>query len=151
MRIDDFCVLVGNIKIGNHVHIASHCGIHASGESSVVFDDYSGISSNVQIYAASDDFDGEYLTGRPGFPDDISSPIYSKVVLGKYSQVGTGSTILPGGNLGEGTAVGAMTLVKEALEPWKIYAGIPAKCIQERKNHFLQKMEEMKNDRILFE
>ena len=49
VRIDDYCVLVGDIIIGNHVHIASHSGIHASQGGRIIFEDFSGISSNVQI------------------------------------------------------------------------------------------------------
>jgi len=150
VRIDDFCVLVGNIKIGNHVHIASHCGIHASQGGKVFFEDFSGISSNVQIYSASDDYNGEHITARPGIPEEIINTITETIVLGKYSQVGASSVLLPGSGLGDGTAVGAMSLVKDKLMPWSIYVGIPCRLIKERKNHFLSQLEEMNDGRILY-
>ncbi len=137
VRIDDFCVIVGNVNIGNNVHIASHCGLHASGLGKIVFEDYSGISSNVQLYASSDDYDGEYLTWRPGIDKELFHSEHTEIRLGKYSQIGTGSVVLPGGCLAEGTAVGAMSLVRSELLPWSIYAGIPCKRLRERKNHFL--------------
>lgn len=137
VRIDDFCVFVGNIHLGNHVHIGSHCGLHASGNGTIIFDDFSGISSNVQIYASSDNFNGEYLTWRPGLPENLFKSISSVILLKKYSQIGTASVLLPGGSLGEGTAVGAMSLIKTELEPWAIYAGIPCRFISERKSIFL--------------
>jgi serine acetyltransferase len=34
-------------------------------------------------------------------------------------------------------AVGAMSLVKEELLPFKIYAGIPVKCMKERSKKML--------------
>ena len=150
VRIDDFCVLVGDIRIGSHVHIASHCGLHASQGSKIVLEDFSGISSNVQVYAASDDYDGEHITARPGIPNYMINTVISTVVLGKYSQIGTGSVVLPGGILGDGTAVGAMSLIKDNLKPWSVYVGVPCRFLKERKNQFLSRMEEMSDGRILF-
>jgi galactoside O-acetyltransferase len=97
VRIDDFAILIGNIEIGNYVHIGAYCGLHASMDGKIIFKDFSGISSNVTIYASSDSFDGEYMTGRPGIPDSCTNVVCDTIVLGKYSQVGTGSTLLGGG------------------------------------------------------
>ena len=141
VRIDDFVLLVGNIEIHNYVHIGAFSGLHASQGGRIVFYDFSGISSNVNIYASSDSFDGEYCTARPGLPDDCMKTHCSDVYLGKYSQVGTGSTIIPGGNLGEGTAVGAMSLVNKALKPWGIYYGIPCRFEKEREKSLISKIE----------
>ncbi len=147
VRIDDFCVLVGNIEIHDYIHIGSHSGIHASQGGKVVFEDYSGTSSNVQIYASSDEYDGTYFTGRPGLPAELFKPVVGEVHLGKYSQVGTGSVILSKGSLGEGTAVGAMSLVNRKLDPWMIYAGIPVREIRERKKEFMEKLLEVEQKR----
>jgi acetyltransferase-like isoleucine patch superfamily enzyme len=35
-------------------------------------------------------------------------------------------------SFGEGAVLGAMSLVKESLEPWSIYAGVPARFIKPR-------------------
>ena len=146
VRIDDFCLLVGNITIGNYVHIGAFSGLHASKEGHIIFRDFSGISSNVHIYASSDRFDGEYITARPGIPDDCLDDICREVVLGKYSQIGTSSVVLPEGTLGEGAAVGAMSLVNRMLEPWNVYAGIPCRNIKTRSRHMI---EVLKNKGII--
>lgn len=138
VRIDDFCVLVGNIEIGNYIHIGSHCGLHASKNGKIVFEDYTGISSNVQIYANTDDFSGEYMTWKPGIDESLCKCISAEVRLCKYSQIGTASVVLPGGILNEGTAVGAMSLIKDSLEPWAVYVGIPCKKLKKRKEIFLE-------------
>lgn len=137
VRIDDFCLLVGNITIEDYVHIGAFSGLHASKEGHIVFRDFSGISSNVHIYASSDKFDGECITARPGIPVDCLDDICSEVVLGKYSQIGTGSVVLPEGSLGEGAAVGAMSLVNHMLEPWNVYAGIPCRIIKTRSQNLI--------------
>lgn len=140
VRIDDYCILVGHIVIHNFIHLGAFCGLHASQGGRIIFEDFSGISSNVNIYASSDSFDGEYCTARLGLPDECTKTVYSEVRLGKYSQIGTGSTVLPGGSLGEGTAVGAMSLVNKKLEPWSIYAGVPCHRLRERSRNMKKRL-----------
>lgn len=141
VRIDDFALLIGNIEIHDYIHIGAYCGLHASQAGRIIFEDFSGISSNVNIYASTDSFDGEYCTARPGLPEACVQSICMEVRLGKYSQIGTGSTVIPGGNLGEGTAVGAMSLVNRSLEPWGVYVGIPCRRMKERSREMLNKLK----------
>ena len=141
VRIDDFALLVGNIEIHDFVHIGAFCGLHASQDGKIIFEDFSGISSNVTIYASSDSFEGEYPCARPGLPDSCFKTICSVVRLGKYSQIGTGSTVIPGGSLGEGTAVGAMSLVNKPLKNWCIYFGVPCELKKKRSSELVRKIE----------
>lgn len=66
------------------------------------------------------------------------------VLLKKHVLIGTGSTVLPGVTIGEGTSIGAMTLVNKSLDSWGIYIGIPAKKIKDRSQKLL-KLEEKIN------
>lgn len=141
VRIDDFCLLVGTITIEDYVHIGAFSGLHASKEGHIIFRAFSGISSNVHIYASSDRFDGEFITARPGLPDDCTDDVCTEVVLGRYAQIGTGSVVLPVGSLGEGAAVGAMSLVNKPLAPWNVYAGIPCKFLKTRSKNMLKNLE----------
>ena len=43
------------------------------------------------------------------------------VKLGKHVIVGSGSVVLPGAELGEGVAVGAISFVSRSLEPWDLF------------------------------
>ena len=45
---------------------------------------------------------------------------------------------MPGVHLTEGTAVGAMSLVRKSTEPWSIYLGNPAKKIKKRSKERLK-------------
>jgi chloramphenicol O-acetyltransferase type B len=49
--------------------------------------------------------------------------------------VGYGSTILGGVKIGEGSIIGAGSLVTKDVEPYSIYAGVPAKRIRPRFNN----------------
>lgn len=142
MRIDDFCLLVGNITVEDHVHIGAFSGLHASKEGHIIFQAFSGISSNVHIYASSDRFDGDFITARPGLPNECMDDVCREVIFGKYSQIGTGSVVLPEGSLGEGVAVGAMSLVNKPLDSWNVYAGIPCRFLKTRSKDMLRVLNE---------
>jgi galactoside O-acetyltransferase len=137
VRIDDYCVLVGNIELHNYIHIGVFCDLHASKNGKIVLEDFSGLSSRVTIYASSDDFSGEHMMARPGVPQKCVGDICSEIRLAEYTQVGTGCTLLPGASLSEGTVVGAMSLVLKTLEPWSIYVGIPCSKIRDRSQRML--------------
>ncbi|MGC9772316.1 galactoside O-acetyltransferase [Fervidobacterium changbaicum] len=136
VRIDDFCIISGKIRLGNYIHIASGCYLFA-GEYGIEMENFSGLSSRVTIYAVTDDYSGKYLT-NPTVPEEYRNVIGGKVHIGKHVIIGTGSTVLPGVEIGEGAAIGAMSLVTKSIQPWKIAVGIPAKEIRERSRDLLE-------------
>lgn len=135
VRIDDFCILSGKIDLGNHVHIAAYAALFG-GKTGIQVDDFSGISSRCAVYAESDDYSGNYLT-NPTIPEKYLNIISGKVRLEKHTLIGTGSTILPGVTIGEGTAVGSMSLINKSLDKWGIYVGIPCKYMKARSKKLL--------------
>ena len=136
VRIDDFCILSGKIIMGSYIHISAYASIFA-GDTGVFLDDFVGISSRTAVYAETDDYSGLAMT-NPMIPNEFRNIICSKVVLEKHTIVGTGCTILPGVVMHEGTSVGAMSLINQSTEAWKMYAGIPAREIKERKKDLLK-------------
>lgn len=136
VRIDDFCILSGNINIGNYVHINPYSGLYA-GTAGIFLEDYANLASRTTIYAISDDYSGETLTS-PLIPEKYKNLKREPVTIGKYSIVGTGCSFLPGVTVGEGCAIGAMSLVKSNLDPWGIYAGVPCRFIKERSKKMLE-------------
>ncbi len=135
VRIDDFCILSGSIKIGDYVHIAAYCGLFA-GDAGIEIDSYSTTSSRCAIYAISDDYSGESLT-NPTIPDEYKNCKSEKVSIGKHCIIGTGCTILPGVQIQEGVAVGSMSLINRSLSEWKICYGIPCKEMKDRSKNLL--------------
>ena len=49
------------------------------------------------------------------------------------------SVVLPGTTIGIGAAVGALSLVNASCEPWRVYAGIPARAKKERRRDIILK------------
>lgn len=134
-RIDDFCVISGNVTIGKYVHIAPFCLV-AGGEKGVVMDDFSGLAYGVQVFSQSDDYSGRSLT-NPTVNAKFKNENKAAVNIGRHVIVGARSIVFPGVNLAEGCSVGAMTLVNKSTDPWGIYLGNPARRIKERKKDLL--------------
>ena len=146
VRIDDFCILSGKIRLGSFIHISAYTSLFGGREEGIVLEDYTTVSSRCVIYALSDDYSGEYMTNAV-VPTKYTNVTEAKVELKKYAIVGTGCTILPGVVIEEGVAVGAMSLINRSLDSWGIYVGIPCKRIKERSKNLLDivtKFEEEK-------
>lgn len=135
-RIDDFCVLSGNITIGKNVHIAVFCNM-AGGEKGIVMEDFSGLAYGVNVFTQSDDYTGLSLT-NPTVPDQYKIETKKPILIKRHVIIGAGSMVFPGVTLEEGCSVGAMSMVTKSTQPWKIYSGIPAKPIKERKKEMLK-------------
>jgi acetyltransferase-like isoleucine patch superfamily enzyme len=126
VRIDDFCILSGKITIGSNVHIAAYCQM--VGTYGITISNFSGLSSHVTIYSASDDYDGVLLTNPMNNPNPPGGPVY----LGEYVIIGSHSVILPRITINDGVAVGALSLVNKDIPAWKIVQGIPVRILKDR-------------------
>lgn len=135
VRIDDFCILSGNIKIGSNVHISAYSALY--GKNGIVLEDYTGISPRSTLFSAMDDFSGDYLIG----PIHQSYQINVKggpIMLKRFSQIGANCVIFPNITIEEGAVVGAMSLVNNNIPEWTIYAGVPAKFLKIRSKQLLK-------------
>ena len=135
-RIDDFCVISGSVKIGRFVHFAVFNNV-AGGEAGIVFEDFSGLAYGCHVFSQSDDYSGKSMT-NPTVPDQFKKENKAPILIGKHCIVGTGSVIVPGVVLGEGTSVGALSLVMKSTDPWSIYFGSPARRLKARSRELLQ-------------
>ena len=146
VRIDDFCILSGNITLGNYIHISAYSALYG-GKFGIVMKDYTAVSSRGVIYAISDDYSGDFLTNSMT-PEIYRNVDGGEVILEKHVIIGTGCTIMPNVTIGEGTAVGSMSLVNKSLDEWGIYVGIPCKKLKERSKKLLKYEDLILSDNI---
>ena len=132
VRIDDFCILSGNIEIGDYVHIAAYVALY--GKEGIKISDFCGCSARCTIYSATDDFSGEYMVS-PMVPEELTNVTGGKVTLEKFVQLGANTVVMPNLTIEEGTSVGAMSFVNKSLDEWGIYVGIPCRRIKDRKKN----------------
>jgi len=135
VRIDDFCILSGNIKLGSFIHISAFSALY--GVNGIEVDDFSGLSPRSTIFSAMDDFSGNFLI-NPMVDEQYTNVIGGKVKIEKYVQLGANTTVFPNLRIGQGVVTGAFTLVKSDLKDWNIFVGIPAKAIKKREKELLK-------------
>jgi acetyltransferase-like isoleucine patch superfamily enzyme len=146
VRIDDFCVLSAGdegIEIGDYIHIGVYSCLIGKGK--IVLSDFCNISSKVSVYSSNDDYSGAYMT-NPMVPERFTHVTHASVDIGRHVIIGSGSVILPGTCISDGSAIGALSLVQGTIPPSAIYAGIPAKFIRERKVDIFNWEHELRKD-----
>ena len=143
VRIDDFCIFTGNIQIGSNIHIG--CYGFMSGKYGIVLEDFVQVAPRVSMFTACDDFSGCSLVG-PTIPDEFKPKLKTgRIILKKHALIGAHSIIMPGVTIGEGASVGALSLVNRSLEPWGVYAGIPAIRLMDRSKKMLELEKEFRD------
>jgi len=105
-RVNPYSILYGNggLTIGDYVRIAAHCVI---------------VPANHGIA-----LDGGLIAEQPLSKQGIR--------IGNDVWLGAGVKVLDGAVIGDGCVVGAGAVVRGELEPYGIYAGVPAKLVRRR-------------------
>ena len=148
-RVDDYCVISGNVVIKSYCHITPMCLI-AGGEPGIFIEDFCTLAYGVKVFAQSDDYSGKTMTNSL-IPQEYKSEIFKPVYLDRHVIIGAGSVVFPGVKIAEGCSVGAMTMVNKSTEPWGVYIGVPAKRVKNRSRDLLnleQKFQKAKYDSI---
>jgi dTDP-4-amino-4,6-dideoxy-D-glucose acyltransferase len=140
VRIDCQVVISARqpVSIGNHVHLG--VAVQLFGACGITIEDFCGISPRASVFSATDDFVGGYLTG-PTVPEQFRNVTEAAVVLRKHSLVGCGSVILPGVMLGEGSSVGALSIVTQDLPAYAIAFGVNRISARTRDAELLGRLE----------
>lgn len=149
VRIDAYCTIIvpkdGFLQIGSYIHIAGYC--YLGSVSGIVMEDFSGLAQKVSIYSRTDDYGGEYLT-NPTVPPEYTGGYGGVVTLKRHAIVGSGSVILPGVTIGEGSSVGALSLINKNLDDWGVYAGSPARLLKARSKKLLEYEKSLGNKKL---
>jgi putative colanic acid biosynthesis acetyltransferase WcaF len=74
-----------------------------------------------------------YICGATHDYNDPAFPLISfPMSLGAYSWVCARASVSPGVNVGEGAVLGLGSVATRDLEPWTVYAGVPAQRVKQR-------------------
>ena len=120
VRIRGFRITIGNGCVIN-------TGVVLDGRgAALILGDYVDVSPDVRIWTLDHD---------PNSNDHAARA--RPVTVGDYAWLSSGSTILPGVNLGKGCVVASGAIVTRDVAPWTIVAGIPARPIGERRQDLL--------------
>ena len=123
--------------IGDYVHIAPYVCVIGGVKSKLVMGDFSGIAAGSKIICGSDDFTKGML--NPQIPLEYKETKFTTVTIEKYACIGVNCVVMPGVTIGEGSVIGAGSIVTKNTEPWGVYIGIPAKKVKMREKELIIK------------
>ncbi|MES2099781.1 MAG: putative colanic acid biosynthesis acetyltransferase [Pseudomonadota bacterium] len=125
--------------LGAHCHIYPAARIWAPWN--LVCEDAVGIADGAVIYnplpirlgshsVVSQD---AYLCGATHDIDDAAFPMHSApITIGRYAWICARAVVCAGINVGDGAVLGLAGVATRDLEPWTVYAGVPARALRKR-------------------
>lgn len=136
-----------NIRIGNNVYVGHNTILKGYHQNEMLIGDHTWIGQNCFFHSAGGIRIGKAVGIGPYVKiissshknDDLSLPIlfhelvFKEVVIEDGADLGIGTIVLPGVTIGEGSVVGAGSVITRDIPPFHIVAGVPAKIIKERK------------------
>ena len=126
-------------KLGRDCHIYPRARVWAPWN--LVCEDAVGIADDAEIYnpatvilhSHSIVSQQAYLCGASHDYDDPAFPmIWMPITIGRYAWIGARATVQMGISVGDGAILGLGSIATRDLEPWTIYAGVPARRIKAR-------------------
>jgi putative colanic acid biosynthesis acetyltransferase WcaF len=126
-------------KIGSYCLVEPGCKIWMPWNLTMI--EYVAIGRNVEIYNYGMVSIGRmtvvsqycYLcTGSHDYTHPHMPLIWDNITLGSEAWVAAGTWILPGVSVGDGTVIGARSLVAKNLPAWSVCAGHPCKVVKPR-------------------
>lgn len=111
-----------NLVIGDEAGIANGAILYSQGR--ITIGKRAVISQGVHLCAGTHDYTME------GFP-----LITKSIEIGDQVWIAAEAFVHPGVTIGEGSVVGARSVVTRSLPPWKVCSGFPAKPLKDRVIH----------------
>ena len=129
VRIDDYTRIEGGqgVKIGKYVHICSFASIYGGGKTEI--GNYCGITQGARLITGTEQLTGVMTAAAPQY---LRDPMVGRIVLEPNTFIGANAVVLPNITIGEGTVVGAGSVVTKDLPPWAVVSGVPARIIGNR-------------------
>jgi galactoside O-acetyltransferase len=69
------------------------------------------------------------VTAPEEFRDTVD---FGTIRCERFAGLGTNVVVMPNVTIGEGSVVGACSLVTKDTEPWTVYVGVPARAVKIR-------------------
>lgn len=126
--------------------LGANCRIYPSAEIwapwNLICEDAVAIANGAVIYNAlpmrlashSTVSQGAYLCGSTHDFDDPAFPMVSAPIrIGRYAWVCARAVVGPGVTVGDGAVLGLGSVAMRDLEPWTVYAGMPARALRQRR------------------
>jgi acetyltransferase-like isoleucine patch superfamily enzyme len=132
VAIDTACITTA-AEIADYVHIGPYVTVIGGPNARLTMGRFTNLAAGTRVICGSDRFIGEGLIGPASIPDEYKDKMkLAPVVIEDFANVGTNVVIMPGVTLGQGSVIGACSLVTHSTEPWTVYVGVPARPLKMR-------------------
>lgn len=132
VAIDTGVYITTSATIKDYTHLSPYTTVIGGAQSSLIVEEFVTIASGCRMICGSDQFMGEGFTSVT-VPDEYRDVVDLGIIkCEKFAGLGTNVVVLPNVTIGEGSVIGACSLVTKDTEPWTIYMGIPARPIKTR-------------------
>lgn len=132
VAIDSGVYITTAAEIGNYTHLSPYVTVIGGAKSKLIVEDFVTIAAGSRIICGSDKFMGEGFTSVT-VPEKYRDKVaLTTITIKKFAGIGSNVVILPGVTIGEGSVIGACSLVTKDTKPWTIYHGVPAKAVKKR-------------------
>ena len=135
-------------KLGPNCHFYPKSRVWAPWN--LVCEDAACLGDDAEIYNPSATYLGShavvsqnaYLCGATHDYNDPAFPLISLPInLGAYSWICARASVAPGVHVGEGAVLGLGSVATSDLEPWTVYAGVPARKVKHRERRAIPQMD----------
>ncbi len=147
IRIDNDCFILegsmlqpygGNISIGKRVGINLNCVIYGMG--GVTIGDNVMMATSCVLVSANHNFE------RTDIPMNLQGITCKSIKIGNDVWLGARTVVLAGVEIGEGSVIGAGSVVSSNIPPYSVAVGVPARVIKQRGNYKMPSDRSVTND-----
>lgn len=121
-RIDDYCILTGNVVLGPQTHISPFVFLSGAG-GSLELGTRVGIGSHSAVFTKSEAYDS-----RRDRQSDFR--LMGDVKIGEFSILGKGVTVLPGSLIGRGCVIGVGCVIASSVPAGAYLISPAARTVQ---------------------
>jgi len=98
-------------------------GVYIDASDTIVVDEWAQIGDHARLITATHDITPDQAR--------VAGPLRtSPIWIGPGAWIGSGATVLPGVNVGSHAILGAGAVATRDLEPYSVYAGVPARLVR---------------------
>ena len=112
-RVDDFCIISGNVQVGRHCHIGPF-GILSGKNGFIKIGNHVGISARASIYSGTENFFSN-KSGNPTIDSRDRDVIYGCVTIEDFVIIGAGVIIMPNVTIHQGASIAAGSIITKDI------------------------------------
>ena len=132
VAIDSGLYLTTAAEIGDYTHLSPYLTVIGGTRSTLIVEDFVTIAAGSRLICGSDRFMGDGLTSVT-VPTEFRDTVDAGIIrCARFAGIGTNVVIMPNVTIGEGSVLGACSLVMHDTEPWTVYVGVPARPVKTR-------------------